>query len=293
MKLLDLSISKSASLRFRLDRRLPPIEADPSQFRQVVMNLVTNASEALGDDPGSIVIATGTRDCSAEDLQGALLGDELAPGAYVFLRVADTGCGMNEEARDKVFDPFFSTKFTGRGLGMAAVLGIVRGHGGAIHLETAPGRGTIVTVLLPVSDKPRPVVGTAEAREWQRGEGTILVVDDEPIVQSVARETLEEGGFEVLTAADGAEALEIYGQRGAEIALVLLDMTMPRLGGTACFQELREMDPGVRVILTSGYNEDEAVDRIEGDDLAGFVQKPWDPADLLEKVLVALRPPDP
>lgn len=189
--LLKMSISKKASLRTRLNDKLPAIEGDAVQIGQVVMNLITNASEALGDKAGEIIVSTGVMDADRAYLSESFLDEHLPEGRYIYLEVTDTGCGMDKETRNRIFDPFFTTKFTGRGLGLAVVLGIVRGHKGAIRLYSEPGHGTAFKVLFPSSEQPVPALEQSmEATVW-RGSGTILIVDDEDGVRTVARRVLE------------------------------------------------------------------------------------------------------
>jgi len=290
--LLGVSISKKVVLRYEFADNLPAVEADATQMRQVVMNLITNASEAIGDRSGAISIATGVMEAGREYLGGTYLDEDLPEGYYVFMEVADTGCGMDEKTRSKVFDPFFSTKFTGRGLGLAAVLGIVRGHGGAIKVYSELGKGTTFKVLLPCSERPpqaAPAEG-AEPAETRRDSGLLLVADDEEGVRTIAKRMLEGAGFTVLTAGDGRECVDVFRERADEIAAVLLDMTMPHMDGEETFRELRQIRPDVRVILTSGYNEQEATSRFTGKGLAGFIQKPYRYDDLLAKLREILRP---
>ena len=274
--LLEVSVSKKAVLRFDLPADLPRFEADVSQLRQIILNLVINASEALEEKSGIISIAAGAMRCDAAYLDDLRLDEELSPGDYVWLEVSDTGAGMDAETRGKIFDPFFSTKFTGRGLGLAATLGIVRGHRGAIKVYSEPGRGTTFKVLFPVvdlEDAGAPPERRSADRSW-RGSGTILLVDDEETVRAVGRRMLERLGFEVRCARDGREGVEMFEQHADEIDLVLLDMTMPRLNGEEAFREIRRIRADVRVILMSGYNEQEAIGRFAGKGLAGFMQKP-------------------
>ncbi len=285
--LLEVSVSKRAVLKYHFAPNLPLIEADATQVRQVIMNLITNASDAIGDRSGVISISTGMQYADRAYLRESYLDTDLPEGDYVYIEVADTGQGMDEATRARIFDPFFTTKFTGRGLGLAAVLGIVRGHRAAIKLYSEPGRGTTFKVLFPVARNaagrpPQPELPpTPDPASSPRG--TVLVVDDDETVRTVTRRILERSGFTVLLAAHGVEALQVY-RTTPGIALVILDMTMPHMDGEECFRELRHLDPTVRVLLTSGYNEQDATDRFVGKGLAGFIQKPYRPADLLSKV---------
>ncbi|MFW5738786.1 MAG: PAS domain S-box protein [Myxococcota bacterium] len=287
--LLETVISKKATLRLDFARDLPAIEADATQIRQVVMNLITNASDALGDDGGMIVVRTGSMAADEAYLRTTYLDEALEAGRYVFMEVSDTGHGMDADTVQRVFDPFFSTKFTGRGLGLAAVIGIVRGHRGAIKVYSEPGRGTCFKVLFPAVPAPTPSSAPeAEGGAQWESSGTVLVVDDEETVRSVARVVLERHGFEVVTANDGAEALDVFDARAGGVELIILDMTMPRMGGEETFREVRKRDSAVRVLLSSGFNEQEAIHRFAGRGLAGFIQKPYTPAELIERVRAIL-----
>jgi CheY-like chemotaxis protein len=258
-----------------------------AQIRQVIMNLITNASEAIGDEIGAIAVTTGAVECDSTDLASPYLTEKLEPGEYVRLEIADTGGGMDEEALNKLFDPFFTTKFMGRGLGLAATLGIIRGHNGAIKVDSEPGKGTTFRVLFPAHDKPAEMktAGQAEVgpEEW-RGVGVVLLVDDEETVRMVAGEMLEAMGFTVLTARDGAEAVKIFGERGGQIDLVLLDMSMPRMNGAEAFDQIRRLKPDARVILSSGFGVSEAMRRFDGKGLSGFIKKPYTYNALMEIV---------
>jgi signal transduction histidine kinase/ActR/RegA family two-component response regulator len=290
--LLTISISKKAVLRFNFSDNLPSVVADPSQMRQVVMNLITNASEAIGDKSGIISISTGLLHADEQYLAHTHLNDNLQTGYYVSLEVADTGCGMAPAVQEKIFDPFFTTKFTGRGLGLAAILGIVRGHGGAIKVYSEEGKGTAFKILLPAGSETVVLDATTSdnesVRNW-KGSGTVLVVDDEEAVRNVARMMLERAGFIVLTAPDGREGLEVF-QRGAEeIAAVLLDLTMPHMNGEEAFRAMRRIRADVPVILTSGYSEQDASSQFAGKGIAGFVQKPFRFEKLLEQFRSVLQ----
>ncbi len=275
-QLIHISISKKASVHLALEPSLPAINADATQLRHVVMNLVINASEALNDRTGQITIGTGHLDATPAYLATAQIQGDIAPGSYVFLEISDSGIGMDRETMARIFDPFFTTKFTGRGLGLPAVLGIVRGHKGAIKIYSEPGRGTTFRVLLPsVEGAPQPLNrAPAPAPAW-RGEGHVLVVDDEESVRQVTRSVLEFSGFTVEEAADGAAGVAVFQRDPARFAAVLLDLTMPHMDGEEAFRQLRLLNPQVRVVLMSGFNRVEAINRFVGKGLAGFVQKPF------------------
>jgi PAS domain S-box-containing protein len=283
--LLRLSISKNSVLKFSLEAGLPAINADATQMRQILMNLIINASEAIGENSGVITITTGVMNADRAYLTEAFLSPNIPEGDYVFLEVSDNGSGMDAETRARIFDPFFTTKFTGRGLGLAAVLGIVRGHQGALKVYSELGKGTTFKLLLPRTEGSAERLPTRHdaSRAW-RGAGTILVVDDEDSVRSVASRMLSALGFHVLTASNGCEALEVFFPHRDEIVGVLLDLTMPQLDGAATFTELRRMKPDIRVILMSGFNEQDAINRFAGKGLAGFVQKPFKAETLQAKL---------
>ncbi|MCC6488196.1 MAG: PAS domain-containing protein [Candidatus Hydrogenedentes bacterium] len=274
--LLSVSVTKRAKLTFDFQEDLPAVSADVTQVRQIVMNLITNASEALGELGGEIRLSTGAREYSEQFLRENYLGDELPAGTYVTLEVQDSGCGMDEATQKRLFDPFFTTKFAGRGLGMAAVLGIVRGHHGTVRVRSAPGEGTTFTVLLPASENlaETAIESTRFDGEWQ-GDGTVLIVDDEFAVRLTARTLLERAGYTVLEAEDGARALSVFREHAGDIRVVLLDMTMPHLSGEETFRELRRIKPEVRVVLSSGFSEQDTVTNFGEPGLAGFLQKPY------------------
>ena len=289
--MLKTSISKKAILNLNLERGLPPIEADPSQIRQIVMNLIINASEAIGDRSGVITVSVGATRCDDEYLRKTELRDDLAPGLYVHLEVTDTGGGMDAQTRSRIFEPFFSTKFTGRGLGLAAVLGIVRAHKGALKLYSEPGKGTTFKILFLAMTEGEDAARSPESSplaDW-RGKGTILLVDDEESLVALGARMLEHLGFSVLTAADGLQAVDLYRERGEEIDLVLMDLTMPHMDGAEAFGELRRLNPEVRVVLASGYSHEDVASRFAGKSLSGVLQKPYTLAKLRES-LAGLMP---
>lgn len=290
-QLIQLSIGKNAAIQYNLASAIPPIQADPTQLRQVVMNLVINASEALEGMSGTIAVRTGVMQADASYLQGAILSPELPTGDYVYLEVSDTGVGMPPETLARIFEPFFTTKFTGRGLGLSAVLGIVRSHEGAMKVYSETNRGTTFKLLFPVAAGKAVVVVTdgAPVKEW-RGTGTILLVDDERTVRLVTSRMLEQFGFKVLQGTNGAEGVEQYSDHRDEISCVLMDLTMPVLDGEHAYRDIRAINPDAKVILMSGFNEQEAVQRFTGKGLAGFLQKPFRPETLRAKLQQVLAP---
>ena len=284
-QLLHISIAKGAVLRFNLAKNLPPIKADPTQIRQVVMNLVINASEALAGKSGTISLNTGVVRVDREYLSNTVLADEIPEGDYVFLEVADNGCGMSAETQSRIFEPFYTTKFAGRGLGLSAVLGIVRGHSGAMKVYSESGKGTMFKLLFPVAEgHAQPVQKDATDEAKWRGAGSILIVDDEETVRAVCARMVESFGFKVILAADGTEGIARFRERRAEISAVLMDLTMPHIDGEEAFRQIRAMDPGVHVLLMSGFNEQEAINRFTGKGLAGFLQKPFRTEQLRAKL---------
>ena len=284
-QLLQITISRRAELQFDFAKELPSIDADAAQVRQVVMNLITNASSALGEAPGTIRLATSEVSLDPEDLPGIeVSAGTLEPDHYVVLEVSDTGRGMDAAVRERMFDPFFTTRDDGHGLGLAAVLGIVRGHGGAIQVESEPGNGTTIRLWFPASERStNRGLPTLEAFDVGHG-GCVLVVDDERAVRTLARAALERAGYEVECAVGGLEALKAFESAPDRFGLVLLDLTMPELDGEQTFRTLRRIRPGVRVLLSSGYTEQEATSQFAGRGLAGFLQKPYRAAELVARV---------
>lgn len=289
LTLVRSAMSRKAELHLDLAANLPSIAADATQLRQIVMNLLTNASDALEDRPGSIALRTGVQMVDGS-YRSDMLGDDPMPdGRYVFLEVSDTGVGMDADTLTRIFDPFFTTKFTGRGLGLAATRGIMQGHRGAIEVHSEPGKGTTFKLLFPAVDEPaveRPRSGEP-SNAW-RGSGTILVIDDEPAVRRVTRLVLERIGFDVLDAADGLDGVEVFQKERGRIRLTLLDLTMPRMDGEETFRQLRKLDPDVRVVLMSGYNAQNVTTQFIGKGLAGFVQKPFRAEELEAQVRAVL-----
>ncbi|MCD4702418.1 MAG: response regulator, partial [Candidatus Aegiribacteria sp.] len=274
--ILEVSIRKKAVLKYKLSENPVIIMADATQIRQVIMNLITNASDAIGDRSGVISISTGLIFCDTSHLYEKHVDKNLQEGMYAFLEVTDTGCGMDILTKEKLFDPFFSTKIDGRGLGLSAVQGIVAGHEGTLRVNSEPGKGTTFRILLPASDisvKP-DTTEKNEQRGWS-GHGTVLMADDEETVRKIGKHMLERLGLNVILALDGREAVEIFRARHDEIDCVLLDLTMPDMDGEEAFQEMQKIQNDVRIIMSSGYSGQEISRRFEGKGLIGFIQKPY------------------
>ncbi|MEM8960774.1 MAG: PAS domain S-box protein [Acidobacteriota bacterium] len=285
-QLLRTTISRRATLDLRCAADVPPVKIDATQVRQVVMNLIVNAAEAIEESgrSGTVTVATGLARLDRESLDLALGGDELDTGVYVFLEVRDNGIGMDAATRDQIFNPFFSRKFHGRGLGLAAVQGIVRGHRGAIRVDSRPGSGTSFVVYLPPSEElpvESPVVPRPSHR---RGTGTVLVVDDEPAVLGVAEAALASAGYNVLVSGDGHTAIELFERYRDDVRVVVLDMTMPGMTGPETLTALRAIESTLPVVLISGYSEQDAIDRYQDDVPDAFLQKPFRPDQLIRTV---------
>jgi len=281
--MLAIAATQDVSLEQLLSAELPPIMADEAQLQQVVLHLVANAAESIGKRPGFIRIATGSIDCDQTALAASLIDAKPELGRFVFLDVSDNGCGMGEETVSRLFDPFYTTKCIGRGLGMSAVMGIVRKHGGAIFVKSKPGSGTTVRVLFPVSGTAPsaraqktaiPPPETADLREPSLS-GLALVVDDEKLVLKVCAKMVKLCGFTVITACDGIDAVNKFRERADEITVVLMDISMPNMDGVATMGEIYKIRPDARVILASGFSEEELDRRLTGQPPAGFVRKPF------------------
>ncbi|MDQ6995873.1 MAG: response regulator [Mariprofundus sp.] len=285
-RLMEVSIGKQITIRYALNENLPLVDVDTAQIQQVILNLITNANEAIGEANGEIAFCTGIMQAGRAYLNATLTNEKLPKGKYIYIEVADSGCGMDKKTIEKMFDPFFTTKFTGRGLGMSAVLGIVRAHHGAIRVNSQPENGTTFRILLPVGDNSSSAQPVEKIKPVQasRCNGTILIVDDEPVIREIAHAILEDVGFDIIEAVDGKQAVELYRQHQSDISAVLLDMTMPKMDGKACFVELRKINPDVRVLLSSGYSEQDITELFAGLDLAGFIQKPYLPESLQQQM---------
>jgi len=274
INMLEVAISRKANLRLKLTPDLPPVEGDATQLRQVLLNLIINASEAIGETNGAITISTDLIKCDQSYLQSAWPESKVDEGSYLLLEISDTGCGMSQETLAKIFDPFFSTKFTGRGLGLAALLGIINSHKGAVRADSEPGNGTSFKVLLPANARLTKNSSEDAAPNCRPGHGTILLVDDEDLILEVGSRMLQELGFKTITAKDGYEALDLV-KETPDIDAAILDLTMPHMDGEQCFRELRQIHPELKIIIASGYSEIEVSEKFIGKGLVGFLQKPY------------------
>lgn len=286
--LMRSCISKKSELQFLLTPDMPAVQADVAQLQQVVMNLVVNASEAIGEQvSGCITVSTGVVSMTEQMCRRLIGGVELAPGEYAYLRVSDTGCGVEASVCDRIFDPFFTTKTQGRGLGLAAVLGIMRAHGGGLELETTLGSGTCFTAYFPTVSAPAEHTSRTGMLRF-RGAGRVLVVDDESCVRSVAKSILGELGFEVAEAENGAEAEKMVAADPDGFLAVLLDVAMPVMGGAEALERLRAIRPDLTIIMSSGYSESATVGSLTAGRPSGFLSKPYSAAQFAEVFLGTL-----
>ncbi len=282
--LVQSSIPRNVQLRLDLEDGLPSVEADVTQIQQLLMNLIINGGEAIGERNGTVTVSTGVQHIDEHYLRSVQADDELAEGEYVVIEVQDSGSGMDQETLDRIFDPFFTTKFMGRGLGLAAALGIIRSHHGAIKVYSQPGKGSTFKVLLPGRRRGNVTAAPSSAGINLIGQGTVLMVDDEEIVRRTGKTALEAYGYSVLLAENGQRGVDLFRESHSRIFAVVLDMTMPVMGGEEALRRMREIDSSVPVILSSGFNEVEAVRRFTGKGLAGFIQKPYTARTLAEKL---------
>ena len=286
--LLEVSISKKIALRFHLAPSLPPVEADAAQIQQVIMNLVTNASDAIGDAEGIIRLSTAALQVDRAYLDQVFHGQDLAPGTYVTLEVSDTGCGMTPEVLARIFEPFFTTKISGRGLGLSATVGILKGHRAGLRIYSEPGLGTTFKLLFPATETRREDETIQVAIPVLARKATVLLVDDEEMIRESAAAVLESLGLSVVTAGDGREALDALERMDGKVDVVLMDLTMPHMDGREAFHHMRRLQPHLPVILSSGYNEQESIQDFMGRGLTAFLQKPYTLRALETTVLGAL-----
>jgi PAS domain S-box-containing protein len=288
--MLKAAIMKTVEIEMNLQFSVPDIKGDVSQIQQVIMNLIINAAEAIGDGKGSIKVALTTDFLEADGADRDTFGTPITHGSYTCLEVTDTGCGMDEETQKRIFEPFYTTKSTGRGLGMSAIGGIIKSHGGILQLNSAPGTGTTFKVYFPVTDSSEVTgSGTKVEADFVNKGGKVLLVEDEEALRTMGVVLLETLGFSALSACDGREALEVYRGQADEINLILLDLVMPEMGGIEAYRELRATNPEVPIIFCSGYSIESVSEIIENDPNACFTHKPYKPSELRDTILRMLK----
>jgi PAS domain S-box-containing protein len=285
VKMLKSTINQNVVIKPDLSTGIPPIKADASQIRQVVMNLIINAAESIGESQGEVKVSLAKSVIKESQSEKDYLGKIIHPGLYVCLEVTDNGCGMDNDTYTRIFEPFYTTKFTGRGLGMSAVLGIVTAHNGALQLFSQLGKGTTFKVYLPVQMSGAGKEGTldhsSKAEPWQ-GSGTILLVEDEEQVMQIAKAMLYELGFNVIEARDGKEGLELYQKNAVDITMVVSDMGMPVMDGYEMIRELKKLNSELPIIISSGFGEVDVTSRIPREYISGLICKPYNFAHLSE-----------
>ncbi len=289
--LLDVSISKKVSIQYCLSENVPLIRGDVSQIRQVAMNLITNASEAIGDRSGVIAISIHEVELKSGELERTFPPGGLPAGSYVRLEVSDTGDGMNEETMQKIFDPLFTTKVTGRGLGLASLLNVVQRHTGAVEVKSEVGHGTVFRVYFPAEEQDggSNVEETPPSDGEWRGYGTALVADDEEAIRDITAALLERIGFRVITAADGFEIVDLYMEHADDITLLIMDLNMPRLNGIEATLRIRHINPKVPVLFMSGYPREQVMERFGQQPHTDFIRKPFQSDELLAGIRSVLE----
>ncbi len=282
--IINATMNLGTTLSYRLHEMNTFIEADSVQFQQLVLNLVTNAVEAVGRRNGEIIIETGEKHCDRDFLSATLIDEDLPEGSYAFVKVSDSGAGMDPATLSRIFDPFFSTKFTGRGLGLATVIGIIRGHSGTITVDSSLGKGSVFTAFFPVMESGSKELEIPESKYSTVTTHTVLIADDESVVRRMMERTLSRNGMEIFTASNGFEAIAKYQKHKENIDLIILDLTMPKMGGEQALEELRHLGCKIPILLTSGYNRNIVLERFQGKTISGFLQKPFSSQELVEQV---------
>ena len=277
INMLKNTIQQNVLIKPDLASDVPLVHGDASQLRQIVMNLIINSSEAVGEDQGEVIVSLKNITFSPGDLNKDHLGKVIPPGRYVCLEVTDNGCGMDDETKRRIFEPFFTTKFTGRGLGMSATLGIITAHKGSLQLTSRPGSGTTICVLLPIQKAASvsPESLQKDASQLWQGSGTVLLVEDEEQIAILAKAMMTRLGFTVIVAANGREALESYRINAADIAVVVTDMGMPIMDGYTLFRELKNLDPKLPIIISSGFGDSVVTSKIAREEISGMLSKPY------------------
>ena len=296
IRMLKATINQNVTITSDLaSAELPSIQGDASQLRQIVMNLIINAAEAIGEGRGEIRIILAETIVGAEDSEKDHLGRIIPAGQYVCLEVTDNGCGMDDETKQRVFEPFYTTKFTGRGLGMSAVLGIITAHKGALQLFSHTEKGTSFKVYLPVQSSDSAegnLLQHVSLMQWQ-GSGMVLLVEDEPQISVVAKSLIKALGFSIIEAANGTEALKLYQENAEQITMVITDIGMPIMDGYELFNKLKERDPELPIIISSGFGDTIVSSRIAAGTAAGFLNKPYSLdqlREMLKRVAEGVKP---
>jgi PAS domain S-box-containing protein len=289
VSLVQSVIPKNVGIKFNLKAGLPAVQADAGQIQPILMNLIINASEAIGDGPGLVEVSTSEQLVAETDGERNQLGEPLPAGRYVCVQVRDNGCGMNDETMGRIFDPFYTTKFTGRGLGLSTVAGVVRSHGGNVRVTSSVGNGSTFRILLPASESRMPGTKPDPPVEDLHGTGTVLVVDDQEMVRRTASVTLQHYGYEVLLAEHGKKALEVLHRSSDRVSLVVLDSTMPVMSGAETLREIRKLWPGLPIMLISGFTLAEAQEKFRESGFEGFLQKPFTAQGLAKAVMELKR----
>lgn len=289
--LLSVAISKKSLLTLNLAAELPVANVDSPQISQILVNLMTNASEAIGESGGEITVTTSSRYCDEAELLKTVFGADLAPGYFVSIAIKDSGCGMSKDALAQLFQPFYTTKSTGRGLGLAAVLGTVRSHSGTIRVTSTLKVGTVLELLFPVSDNVVILSAPLATSTSLHTNGTILLADDEPAVRAVLQTILEGAGYTVLTAVDGIDAVELFTDYEGSITGAVLDYSMPGKNGVEAYVEICRQQPTLPVLFSSGYPEAIATDKLVPINGVDFIQKPYSSEDLLLRLHNVIKRP--
>ena len=289
--LLDVSISKKVGIKYCLAENIPSIRGDVSQIRQVAMNLITNASEAIGDRQGVIAINIHEVYVRPGEVKNMYPPGSVVRGRHVLLEVSDTGVGMDEQTLSRIFDPQFTTKVTGRGLGLASLLNAVQRHNGAVEVESTVGEGTVFRVYFPAEEQAKEelVEGAADSDDNWRGYGMALIADDEEAIRLITTTLLERIGFRVISAADGLETVDLYTQHAEDITFLLLDINMPGLNGLEAALRIRHINPNVPILFMSGYPREEVMERFEHNKHTDFIKKPFESIALKKTIRAVME----
>ncbi len=286
---LETYTTKSIKLIFRHSGNLPKIEADYTQVQQVVINLVKNSAESIGDTSGTILVTTSFRQVERSEMENWIHDESVTEGSFICIEVSDSGQGMEASTIERMFDPFFTTKFVGRGLGLSAVLGIMQGHHGAVEVKSELGLGTVIRVYFPVTEMTETEKESLRAKKKSTNKECILIIDDEENIRNSLRTVLTNHGYKVLEAADGFQGMRLVKRYQDEIDIVLIDLTMPEISGIETLRRIRETKPDIKAVLGSGFNKEQAATQFWDLGFTGFTKKPYHPTDLLKELEFVLQ----